>query len=736
MYRPTVLRIRSVLTALLCVGLLAVTACSGSDDDASDPPATDEGREADDASGAVEVGSGDGYADADWFAARQDEYLLFATEELEPGSITNVIAHAERAARDPDFTWDAEAVTPEALAEVLDGITGWKDTSDFDVLNLVNLLYGYRDQIPDETVAVVEEALLGFEYWFTEPTPEGVIDEKYYWSENHRIIFHTDEYLMGQAYPDEVFTNDGRTGAEHRDEAKGRILAWLDEKVDLGFSEWHSDVYYELDVTPLLTLVEWAEDDEVATRAAMVLDLVLFDVALHLQDGNMGATHGRSYMKNKSKATDQNVFGLAKLLFDDTDVPYTSRGDRGASLLARAARYRLPEVLRRVAASEEPMVDRERMGVPLDITAPVETDPEAPYGYAFDDPENLAFWWERGAQAAWQVARLTVDTLNTYDLWETPTFAPFVALRDLAAADFEAARSTVQSLAPYLTFALLNESNTVTYRAAEVMLSTASDFRPGTYSDQHHVWQATLDEEAVVFTTHPKNEPFAGEDSWPDADGYWTGSGSLPRSVQHGAAGISLYAPQIDAEGPFGFNHLDYTHAWFPTERFDEVVRDGGWTFGRQGDGYVGLWSWRTPEWREHAPDEVFTDGLTEPFDLVAPGGPDNAWIVQVGDAGTGTFEQFQESLRSAEPTVEVRPETPEGYPGGFDVTFDSPTEGPMTVGQDGAFTVAGEDVALRHDLRYDNPWAQVEFQSTTYEIADDEGGLALDFDEGARAAD
>jgi hypothetical protein len=107
-----------------------------------------------------------------------------------------------------------------------------------------------------------------------------------------------------------------------------------------------------------------------------------------------------------------------------------------------------------------------------------------------------------------------------------------------------------------------------------------------------------------------------------------------------------------------------------------------------------------------------------------------------VGDAEAGTFEQFQESLRSAEPTVEVRPEIPEGYPGGFDVTFDSPTEGPMTVGQDGAFTVAGEDVALRHDLRYDNPWAQVEFQSTTYEIADDEGGLALDFDEGTRTAD
>ncbi len=50
----------------------------------------------------------------------------------------------------------------------------------------------------------------------------------------------------------------------------------------------------------------------------MVLDLLLFDIALHIQKGNDGATHGRSYMKDKSVATDQDIFNLSKLLFDDT----------------------------------------------------------------------------------------------------------------------------------------------------------------------------------------------------------------------------------------------------------------------------------------------------------------------------------------------------------------------------------------------------------------------------------
>ena len=113
-----------------------------------------------------------------------------------------------------------------------------------------------------------------------------------------------------------------------------------------GFTEWHSNVYYQKDVTPLLTLVEFAPDEDLANRAAMVLDLVLLDIALHLQRGTFGATHGRSYMKDKSTALDEDTFALAKILFDDTSEPYQSPTDAGATLLARAQKYRMPEAIR------------------------------------------------------------------------------------------------------------------------------------------------------------------------------------------------------------------------------------------------------------------------------------------------------------------------------------------------------------------------------------------------------
>lgn len=713
MRRTTVLR--RALLALLAAALLA-GACTSDD--------------------GGEEGSGDdeaGFVDAGALAERQDEYLTFATEELDPGSPLNVLAHATRAEDDPEFTWDAEAVTPDAFAEQFAEIEAWEDTTDFDVLYFLNLLYGARDQLPAETVAAIEEQLTGFEYWYTEPTPADVVDDKYYWSENHRIIFHTDEYLAGQALPEATF-QDGRTGAEHQEEARERILTWLDEKVRFGFTEWHSDVYYQKDVTPLLSLVEWADDEEVAARAEMVLDLVLFDLAAHLQEGNFGATHGRSYMKDKSRAADQDTFGLAKLLFDDTDQPYTSTGDPGAVLFARAEQYRLPAAIAAVAASDETSVDVQQMGVELDVDAPVTDDPPHPEGYAFDDPEAVPFWWERGAQTAWQVVPQTIDTLDEHDLWESEFFAPFQPLASTVGDDDDAARALAQSLSETLGFGLLTEVDTYTYRSPDVMLSTAQDHRPGVFSDQQQSWQATLDEDAIVFTTHPKDEPEVGTE-WPDGDGWWTGTGSTPRSAQQGAAAIHLYAPQFEPGPPLDLGYLDVTHAYFPTERFDEVVQDDGWTFGRRGDGYVGLWSAQPTEWVPHGEDVdgVYTGELTEDFDLVAEG-TQNAWVVQVGDADTsGSFEDFRAALVGSVEAEEVAGETEAGFPAGFAVTFTSPTEGELAFAWEGPLTVDGEEVELHPGVRYDNPWVQAGLDDRRYEIEADGNTLVLDFDAGTR---
>jgi len=680
--------------------------------------------------------AGDGFVTTKRWQARQDDYLRFATTELAPGSATNVIAHAERARRDPSFAFDASAVTVDGFAPSFEKIDTFADTADFDLLYLTNLWYGYRHDLPDDVRTAIEDRMHAFKYWYTEPTPPGEVDDRYYWSENHRIIFHTLEYLAGAAFPDDTFSNDGRTGAEHRDEARARILEWLDEKSHLGWTEWHSDVYYQKDATPLLTLIEFAPDRKVATRAAMMLDVLLLDIAEHLQHGNFGANRGRSYMKDKSVAEDQDTFGLSKLLFDDTSQPYESTGDAGAVLFARARKYRLPEVIRRIATTDAVTVDRERMGVPLDPSAPVTPDPKPPYGYSFDDPDTVEFWWDRGAQPVWQTVATTIETLDRYDLWDSDFFSPFAPLRDSVGGDVDAARELARSLAPMLGFGLLTEVNSYTYRSPDVMLSTAQDHRFGMFSEQAHAWQATFDEQALVFTTHPKNEPEVGTE-WPDGDGYFTGTGSMPSSAQQGTAAIHVYDPAFARPGESGilgaFDYLPYTHAYFPQERFDEVVTDGHWVFGRKGDGYVGLYSEREPHWRD-APPGTFTHGLTQPFDLVADGGADNVWIVEVGrEADDGSFTRFRDELTAAPVAV-----TREGSdPVRHRVEFTSPQEGKLvytvTQGAPGELRVDGKRVGIRDYRRVDAPWAQVAFRAPDYVVEHDGAGLELDFAAGTR---
>ncbi len=668
---------------------------------------------------------GTGFVDEAWFDSRRDEYLEFATAEVDDGSVTNAIAHFERAARDDGVEVDAAAFTTDSLARSFEKIDEWEDTADFDLLYLTNLWMGYRDELDADLAQAVEDRLIAFKHWYTEPTPDGVVDQRWYWSENHRLIFHAIEYLAGQELPEATFTNDGRSGEEHRRHAADLIDRWMDEKARLGFVEWHSDVYYAKDVVALLTLAEWADDEEIATKASAVLDLVLFDLALHTLRGNNGVTHGRSYMKDKSNAFDQDVFGIVKLLFDQTDADYTSSGDAGAVLLARSQRYRMPEVIRRVATSTEPMVDREHMGVPLDPKAPVEDDPDAPLGVGFTE-ENVDFWWDRGALTAWQVVPLTLATAERYGLWETDFFKPYAPLVELTGGDPRAAQDLAHSLAPMVAAGVLSEVDTVTYRTGHVMLSSALDYRPGDFGEQYHAWQATLGEQAVVFTTHPKEEPEVGTE-WPDGDGYWTGTGSMPRSAQHGSAAIHIYRPSFEASDtpPLdAFGYLDRTHAYFPKEHFDEVFQEAGWTFGRKGDGYVGLWSHRTPSWREPGPGE-FTNGLTEDFDLVAEGGPDNVWIVEVGDAERdGSFEEFRRSLVDAE----IDAPADDG-----EVRYVSPSQGEMRFSFDGPLLVEGEEIALHGELRYDNPWANVPFRDDVIEISDGEVSLLIDLTDWTR---
>jgi hypothetical protein len=425
----------------------------------------------------------DGLVDGAWWRDQQDSYLAAATATFDPKSPLNVADHLQRHRRDPSWTIDLDAVDDDALAVWFDRIDHWKDCADFDITRLMHLWFDDRDVLPERITSALRDRFVGMKYWYTESTPDGVVDQRWYWSENHRLIFHTIELLAGQELPDEQFF-DGATGAEHHQRATARLHVWFDEKARYGFSEWHSDVYYEKDLAPLLTLAEHAADEVIAARAAALLDLLVLDIGLHLHAGTVGSTHGRSYMKDKHQGPVQPLFAPAKMLFGDSDEPWPTESDEattllprneGATLLARAKRWRPAEVHRRIATSDVTMIDREAMGIVIDPSEPLTEHPVRADGLSWDDPDMVPFWWDRSALTTWQLVPSTMATLDRHDLWEADLFAMFRPVRDLTGGDPAVAQQLSKDLDPIINAGLLSRVDTYTWRSAHAMLSSAQD---------------------------------------------------------------------------------------------------------------------------------------------------------------------------------------------------------------------------------------------------------------------
>ena len=689
---------------------------------------------------------GDGLVDPQWWRSRQDDYLRTATTVLVPRSPLNVIDHLEWQQRSPEHRFDVSLLDNDVVTAWCRRIDGWLDCADFDVLRLLTLWYAYRDDLPERVVAAMEQRFVDFRYWFTDPGPAGIVDERWYWSENHRLIFAACEYLAGHAFPERTFTLTGMTGAEHARRAEAAIVEWCDEKVRFGFSEWHSDAYYEKDLAPLVALAELAGDAAMAERAATYADLVLYDLALHSIRDNNGSTHGRSYMRYKATAPSQTVFSALKLCFDRTDQPWPlDDGDErellplteGATFLARCRRYRPADAILRVARHAGEIVDREGMGVALDPGEPLVEHPTRDDGLSYTDPEMVSFWWDRGALTPWQLVPLAFDTLERHSLWDSKLFTYFKNLRDAFGGDVEAIRRSAHSMHRMMNAGLLERVESYTWRNAHGMLSTAQAYRPGCAGYQHHISQATLDEHAVVFTTHPGGKPSKRKGDYLDHDRFWTGSATLPLAVQHRRVAFHVYAPGFPSveEGVLrAFRYRDETHAYFPTERFDEVVERAGWTIGRRRQGFVALWSWRPARWRLHDPAEVFTNGLRERFELVADGGPDNVWVLELGDAEQwGSFDAFVEAISSTAPEVRDHGWGPDGAHLGFDVAYDSPGEGRIGLDAEGRLSIDGQTVAVDGYPRFDNPFTSIASGAAAVPISVAGGTLVLDLAGGTR---
>jgi hypothetical protein len=516
------------------------------------------------------------------------------------------------------------------------------DCADFVLHGILRLLLQFGDdpRLPPWLVERAHSTVLGFKYG---PEERGR-DSMCTWTENHQILFAAAALVAGERFPGHRFANTGESGRDKAQTARSRVVRWLDLRFRTGMSEWLSNVYYDEDLTALLTLVDFAAEEEIRVRAAMIIDLLLLDMVLHSFRGVFGCTHGRAYEESKKWAANENVSDTARLLFGAG--VYGAPQNMSAACFALSPKYGLPAVLRSVVleVAESTAEVRQRMGIRV--------EEGARWGVGTESLDDGMVWLSMEAYTHPRTISLFVRMLDAWDWWRNDFFAPFRRARGFL--------RVVQRLGllPHLarlvewdiTRNLRSEVNAYMYRTPDYALSSALDWRPGYGGDQQHLWQATLGPDAVCFTTHPGPRRAR-------SPSHWTGSACLPRVAQVENVVIAIFhlhrRPAV-----YVANRCRMTHAWLPRDRFDEIVEQAGWIFARRGDGYLALRCNHPLRWQAEEGEDCGRELIAE--------GDDHVWICEMGRrAVDGPFEEFCARIAAAPLTFGRR-----------SVVYDSPSPG------------------------------------------------------------
>lgn len=565
----------------------------------------------------------------------------------------------------------------DKMREVLAVIKSNRDCNDFTLNCLLRMVYLDKEQhfFPEELKADIEERILDFKYWWD----DGRRDTTYrcYHTENHQALYHTAELLAGQLYKKTRFTN-GMNGRQHMAHARELLLRWLDYRFRFGFSEWMS-TYYEVEVLLLTNLYDFAEDKEIRSKAGMVLDLLMFDVALNNYEGFLGSSSGRTYAHSLIMGA-HNTAPLTKLVFG---VGTYDRDEVMAPVALSTSSYRCPQLIQDIAVDyKTPLLNRQRVSINVEDAAD--------YGLSYDKEPDCHLFWGMQEFIHPLAIRMSKQISEKHDVWPYRNYDDYIKKYDAQIARHG------KLVNMHLDRFALSEANIETYRTPHYMLSCALDFRKGAPGYQQHVWQATLGHKALVYTNHPGGKNLR----W--SPNYWAGNEILPRAAQSRNVVVCIYNIPDNQKN-------DYTHAYFPVKEFDEVHVAGSWIFGRKEGGYVALYSGNAAGLKADSRGEV--------CDFLAMGRR-NIWICETGARSQwGSFTKFIDAILAA--PIERD---------GLNVSYHSPSEGQVSYGWDAPFVVEGKEMPLRWEYRYDNPYCKALFNSTRIEIAKDGEKIVLDF--------
>ena len=585
-----------------------------------------------------------------------------------------------------DLVNGAEDIDWSGLDGTLEFINKQYDCSDFRLVSLLRILYEYEDQLPAETKSKIENTLFNFRFWWDAPGENSMC----YWSENHQILFASAEYLVGQKYPDTKFGTSGLTGREHMTKAKKRAMDWLEMRWNYGFIEFNSGVYYKEDIGAMINIIDLAEDKEMVEKTKIILDMLFYDVAVQNINTMFVSVSGRAYTGNRKGGPGATLGGLTRYFWGDG-----KEINRGMMYgMMHTKNYTLPPVISEIAKDTGNVVIKQNNG--LDLT---ELKIEGYYG-----SDNRSMMMQLGMESFTNpsIVRNTLSLMREHNMFSNEFVKDFKILDFTLIRLLHLEPTIVRIINPQSNGVAIQKGNTYTYKTKDYALYSVQKYHPGMFGDQHHVAGMNVNNSFSIFHSHPALE----KDVKKQSPNYWVGYGHLPHVVQDLNVSLAIYNIP-EKKGLMQDALLDYTHAYFPSEKFDSLRMEDNYAMGSQGETYFAFVTYNPLAFRDDTKDDIIQNGKQ------------SFWITVAGSKNEdGPFDKFCKRIKGNKYSFDEEK---------LVLTYQSNnTEYELEF--DGDFVLNGEVVNTEYP-RYDSPYAKAEKKdkAITYEF--NGKSLHLDFE-------
>jgi hypothetical protein len=458
-------------------------------------------------------------------------------------------------------------------------------TVDFQIVKLIRILMLSNGQYDTQIL----QGLQPLPFWVNYgDTLRG------YWSENHMIMWMSSNWLLHEHYS---WTAD----ATLRD----RLVHYLNMKISHGFYETFSSTYAPYCLSGIINLADFAQDAEIKALSITASQRLLEELLLLTNDqGSFFPVAGRNYFGKYKNAFGQNHNHLIYLASGMGEVP-ADASHAGAFL----------------ATSTLPMDN-----VPLSWQADLDTllhmghtvEEGQVLNASLNNVDRVMAQWSSGAYFHPLVVEETAQLLIDSNMWNHVDFELLSPFSGFSPAQIIEISNNMSMMS---MSSVISGKDVAIYKRGQVTLSSFEDFWKGKVGYQQIPCVANVGTAAIM--------PVSGEvlPDWEDRSSSNLNQ-HLPYVDQSHNVALIMYREEPKPE-ILGYEHPEVSLFW-PDTLMDEVIEDGLWLIGRQGDGYVAA--------RRGCLGEV--NGIQT---CLEPEG--QTWVLVVGDAQMygdfGTFTQL-----------------------------------------------------------------------------------------------